>query len=58
MLSQLNSTYYQFNLNLHKATKKIDKVYFKTKIHAFLSIQNYRHDLLEVKANRDCFEIT
>lgn len=56
MLSQLNSAFRQFHINIHKATNKLDNIFFKTKMHAFLSIQNYRNDLLQLNTKRDSFE--
>ncbi len=43
MLAQLNSTYYELNRSIIKATQKIEQSYFRVKMEAFLSIQNYNN---------------
>ena len=50
MVAQLNSTYFKSHLNLQKKLNTLEHNYFKTKMNAFLAIQNYRYDQIEVNS--------
>ena len=56
MVAQLNSTYFKSQLNLQKILNSLEHNYFKTKMNAFLAIQNYRYDQVEVNSKRVEYE--
>ena len=56
MVAQLNSTYFKSQLNLEKILNSLEHNYFKTKMNAFLAIQNYRYDQVEVNSKRVEYE--
>ena len=50
MMTQLNTTYYKLELHLSKAFGGLKTQYRKVKLNAFLKIQHFRPDSLDIKA--------